>query len=243
MENLDEVFRFDDFTFEDAVKFFGEKVPLTPSQFYKLKDKYKGLAFTVSGYTNAEVLNQFYNEVQKALEQGTTVKEFKDTMNEFLERNGLEGITNFQADNIFRTNIQTAFQVGHYEQMTEPAVKKQRPYWQYDAVNDRATRPAHRAMDGRVFPADSPIWDTWYPPNGFRCRCGVNTLSKRQVEQRGLNVEQKPPTTVELPTGEFVNVLPDPHFAVNPAKTPFEPDMKGYPKSIKKAYESRTKQK
>lgn len=236
---MDEVFRFDDFTFEEAVSFFGKKIPLTPSQFYKLKDKYKGLAFTVSGYTSAEMLNLFYEEVKKALEQGTTVAEFKDTMNGFLEQKGYEGISNFQADNIFRTNIQTAFQVGHYEQMTEPMVKKLRPYWQYDAVNDRSTRPTHRAMDGKVFEADSPIWDTWYPPNGFRCRCSVNTLSKRQVEERGFNVEEEVPNAVELPTGEFVNVLPDPHFAVNPAKIPFAPDMKGYPNSIKKAYEKR----
>lgn len=39
-----------------------------------------------------------------------------------------EGITPYQAENIFRTNIQTAYNVGHYKQMTEPGVKALRPY-------------------------------------------------------------------------------------------------------------------
>ncbi len=107
-------------------------------------------------------------------------------MNGFLEGEGYEGVTPYQAENIFRTNIQTAYNVGHYKQMTEPGVMTLRPYWQYDAVNDSRTRPCHLAMDGRVFTADVPIWDTWFPPNGFKCRCTVRSLSRRQVERRGL---------------------------------------------------------
>lgn len=46
-------------------------------------------------------------------------------------RSFYEGITPYQAENIFRTNIQTAYNVGHYKRMTEPGVKALRPYWQY----------------------------------------------------------------------------------------------------------------
>ena len=84
-------------------------------------------------------------------------------------------------------------------------------------------------MDGRVFPADSPVWDTWFPPNGFRCRCTVKTLSRRQVEQRGLTVEES------VPSG----ILPDPQFSTNPAKIRFQPDLKGYPAPLVKAYKER----
>lgn len=126
----------------------------------------------------------------------------------------------YQAENIFRTNIQTAYNVGHYKQMTEPGVKALRPYWQYDAVNDSKTRPSHLAMDGRVFMADDPIWDTWFPPNGFKCRCTVKTLSKRQMEQRGLTVETEAPRAARLEDGRFVNILPDPQFDTWKTTTP-----------------------
>ena len=153
-------------------------------------------------------------------------------MNEFPTSEGYEGLDPLQADLIFRTNIQTAYNVGHYEQMTDPGVMKLRPYWQYDAVNDAHTRPSHLAMDGRVFPADSAVWDSWFPPNGFRCRCTVKTLSKRQVEARGLKVEQSAPG----------GVMPDPHFSTNPAKVRFTPDLKDYPEALVKAYQKREKE-
>lgn len=228
----------EEIVFEEAVNYFKEKIPMKASEFYKLAEEYKSLAFTVSGYTKVQVLKKFHDELLKAIEEGTTMKDFKDKMNEFLLKKGYEGITNFQADNIFRTNIQTAYQVGHYKQMTSPEVLKYRPYWQYDAVNDKHTRPSHLAMDGRVYRADDPIWDTWYPPNGFRCRCGVKTLSERQVKERGLTVETGAPIAADV-EGRFISILPDPNFANNPAKAVFTPNLKDYPESIRKAFERR----
>lgn len=231
MRSIDAVLSRKDMTFKEAVDYFKERVPVTADQFYKISEQYRGLAFTVSGYTSAQILKRFYDELLAALEDGVTLSEFRENMNDFLQAEGYDGVTPLQADNIFRTNIQTAYNVGHYEQMTEPGVLQLRPYWQYDAVNDSHTRPSHLAMDGRVYPADDPIWETWFPPNGFRCRCTVTTLSKRQLEQRGIRVETTPPP----------GVLPDPQFSTNPAKVRFEPDLKDYPKPLVKAYRNREK--
>ncbi len=233
MADIDAIFSREDMTFDEAVNYFKERVPITPARFYALVEEYRSLAFTVSGYTKVQILKCFYEEILTALEEGNTLYEFQTNMNDFLESQGYEGLTPFQADNIFHTNIQTAYNVGHYEQMTSPSVMQLRPYWQYDAVNDARTRPSHLAMDGRVFPADSPVWDTWFPPNGFRCRCTVRTLSEHQVRERGLVVETEEPD----------NVVPDPHFSTNPAKVRFQPDFKGYPEPLKKAYQNHEKDK
>lgn len=224
-----------DKSFEDAINYFKDKVVLSPSQFYKIANEYKSLAFTVSGYSKVEILKKFYEELLKAMEAGTTMEDFKKDMNAFLIAKGYEGLTNFQADNIFRTNIQTAYNSGHYKTMTEPMVMKLRPYWQYVAVMDNVTRLAHRGMDGKVFRADDPIWDTWFPPNGFRCRCNVVTLSERQVKQRGLKVLDDAPKYVEV-DGHTVPLIPDHNFDVNPGKVTWTPDLKDYPQSMQKAY-------
>lgn len=242
MDDLDSKVSPEPLTFEVAAKYFGGKVPLTPAQFDRLQNKYKTLAFTVVGYTKLELLKAFHDELQKAIEDGTTADNFRKSMNDFLERRGYEGVTPFQADNIFRTNVQTAYQVGHYEQMTDPDVMQLRPYWQYDAVNDSHTRPSHLAMDGKVFPADSPIWDTWYPPNGFRCRCSVHTLSQRQVDDMGLKVEGTLPDRAETPSGSVVSLQPDPGFRQNPAKVKWQPNLSGYPEPLVKAYRNTQKQ-
>lgn len=242
MKDLFDLLATPGFTFEEAVQFFGDKLTLKPEVFYNLADEYRHKAFTVSGYSKIQVLKKFQDELLKAIEEGQTMQSFRDAMNDFLERRGYEGITNFQADNIFRTNVQTAYQVGHYEQMTDPTVLRLRPYWQYDAVGDKATRPSHLAMSGKVFRADDPIWDTWYPPNGFGCRCGVKTLSERQVRERGLVVETSVPVSAEV-NGRFTPILPDRNFATNPAKKAFEPDVSSYPEPLRKAFERRESKK
>ena len=230
MDGIDTIFSRKDMTFQEAVDYFKERIPVTAETFYQIAEEYRALAFTISGYTKAQILKKFYDELLSVLEEGGTLQEFQSNMNDFLESEGYEGLAPQQAELIFRTNIQTAYNVGHYQQMTNPAVKELRPYWQYDAVNDEATRPSHLAMDGKVFPADSPVWDVWFPPNGFKCRCTVRTLSKRQVEQRGLTVEQG-----------FPAVEPDPHFGTNAANVGFQPDLKGYPAPLAKAYRAREK--
>ncbi len=225
-----------DMTYEEAAEYFKGKLDLTPKEFYGLQAKYRSQAFTVSGYSSLKMIQAFHDELTKALEDGISMGEFKRSMDDFLERNGYTKLHPLQAENIFRTNVQTAYNVGAYEEMTRPAVMKARPYWRYDAVEDSRTRPAHRAMNGKVFPADSPVWDTWYPPNGFRCRCSVSTLSKRQVEQQGLKVEEKVPDRIS--TGmDMIPMIPDKNFNYNPAKTGFKPDLSDVPEPLRKAFE------
>jgi SPP1 gp7 family putative phage head morphogenesis protein len=238
MSDIDSILTREDMTFEEAADYFKDRVPVTAAQFYKIADDYRSLAFTVSGYTKAQILKKFYDELLAAIEQGNSIGEFRANMNDFLESEGYEGLSDFQADNIFRTNIQTAYSVGHYDQLTQPEILESLPYWEYDAVDDSHTRPSHLAMNGKVFPADSPVWDVWYPPNGFRCRCTVRALSKRQVEQRNLKIETEIPRAAEL-SGRYINILPDPQFTTNPAKVRFNPDLEGYPEPLVRAYQKR----
>lgn len=227
--------------FEEAIEYFKTKIPLKPAQYYKIANEWKANAFTVGGISSLDMLNKFMEMLQMALEEGTTLETFRQNMNKFLELKGYEGMTPFQADNVFRTNIQTAYNVGHFKQMNDPEVKSKRPYWRYDAIHDSRTRLTHRAMDGKIFPADHPIWDTWYPPNGYKCRCTVVSLSKAKVERLGLKVETEIPKMVEPPDRLAIPLIPDKGFDKNPALHAWEPDLSKYPKSLREAYEKRLK--
>lgn len=229
LEDIERMLIAEDLTFEEAAQYFGSRIPVTPEVFYRIAEEYRHKAFTVTGYTCAGILKEFHAALLEAIEEGSTLREFQERMNQFLEINGYEGVDPTRAENIFRTNLQTAYNVGHYKQLTDPEVLKARPYWQYEAVEDAHTRPSHLAMNGRVYPADHPVWDTWFPPNGFRCRCTVRSLSRRQVEREGLKVEQDMPQ----------DVVPDQHFLGNPAKTSWKPDLTGFPESIAEAFKDR----
>lgn len=225
-----------DFVFTEAVDYLKSKLTMTSDEYKKLGDDCKSKAFTVSGYSSTEILQTFLDTLSKAAEEGQTKEQFREKMNTFLTENGYDAMNPWKADTIFRTNIQTAFNVGHYESMTNDTTIKLRPYWQYETAADGNVREAHAIMHGRVYPANDPIWDIWYPPNGFRCRCMVKSLTKRQVEQRGLRIENDLPYDIDKDTGEILPSFPDKGFSRNPAKKDWKPDLSGITKDLKDIY-------
>ncbi len=219
----------EDFIFKGAAEFLGSKEAVPMEVYKELEKKSRDRAFSVSHYTSAEVLNQFLRELVDAVEDGTTYDTFLENMNTFLERNGYTAVNPWHASVIFETNVQTAYNAGHYETMQK--TKKYRPYWQYKTAGDGRVRETHAAMQDKVYAADDPIWNVWYPPNGYRCRCTVVSLTEEQVKRMGLEVSSKPPTSLT----EFgdIPVFPDKGFSNNPATTQWRPDMSGFNETLK----------
>ena len=89
---------------------------------------------------------------------------------------------------IFTTNMLSAYQAGRYQQLQESV--EEYPYWRYKSMGDSHVRPAHRALNGKVFRADDPFWASHYPPNGFNCRCSVEPLDDYDLKLDGLKVER-----------------------------------------------------
>ena len=63
------------------------------------------------------------------------------------------------------------------------------PWWRYSAVIDKRTRPAHAALNGKVFRYDDPFWNYFTPPIGCNCRCSVYALSDTALNRLGLMPE------------------------------------------------------
>ena len=49
---------------------------------------------------------------------------------------------------------------------------------QYRTAGDDKVRPAHAALNGVTLPPSDPFWQTYYPPNGWNCRCTVVQVRK-----------------------------------------------------------------
>lgn len=209
---------------EEALSFWRDKIKLSPGEFSDLSREAKIKAFAVSGIAKGDELNTVFNAIEKSLKDGRPFSEFQSECAGIFERRGWTGQRAWRVDNIFRTNIQTAYNTGRYQQMR--LTKDARPFWRYSAVNDKRTRPEHRAVHGKIFPADHPFWDTWYPPNGFRCRCSVNSVSQENLDVNGWKAGTKDPTgKLYEPTDPVTGVkmparllLPDYGWDFNPAK-------------------------
>lgn len=228
---------FQRFIFRDAVEYLKRKKALTKEQYYALDEDARSRAFTVAGYTAAEVIEVFLESVTEAVEQGKSIREFQDEIGGWLSRHGYEGVDRWRSETIFRTNAQTAYNVGHYRSMMEAA--HERPYWMYVTAGDGNVRDTHAAMHGTVWAADDPVWDVWYPPNGFGCRCHVRSYTANQVRARGLTVQRRMPTMVDTGTGEIGLLSPDRGFTGNPAKQEYKPDVSKLAPAIRKAYRKR----
>ncbi|WP_350306967.1 phage head morphogenesis protein [Photorhabdus viridis] len=160
-------------------------------------------AFTVAKAARMDILTTIRDEVDKALSQGATERDFIQTLKPRLQEQGWWGKqivvdgdghaetvqlgSPARLATIYRTNLATAYQAGRYQQQL--ASTETHPYWQYLAVMDKNTRKSHAAMNGRVFRFDDPIWNTLYPPNDWGCRCRVRALTAAQVKRMGLTVE------------------------------------------------------
>ena len=70
-----------DFVFKEAVAFLKGKRTLTSEEYKMLSDESRAKAFTVSGYTSLEVLQEFLDCLTKAAEEGTTKEQFREDMN------------------------------------------------------------------------------------------------------------------------------------------------------------------
>ncbi|MBL4801993.1 MAG: minor capsid protein [Emcibacter sp.] len=224
----------------EAIRYFGRK-GLSPS--YAWQDIWQDqhtVSFTVAKSAGHNILGDVFGAVKDALNEGKTFEMFRAELEPTLIKKGWWGRTE-QVDPltgeiktvqlgsrrrlklIYDTNLRMARAAGQWERIDR--VKARRPYLAYNPVNDGRTRPLHKAWGTVVLPVDDPWWDTHYPPNGWRCRCGVLQWSARDLDRRGLTVTKPPVTKTQEytnpRTGEVMAVPSgiDPGFGYNVGKS------------------------
>ncbi|KWF84991.1 phage head morphogenesis protein [Burkholderia cepacia] len=242
---------------EKAIAYFESKGYKIGFRWQDVAAETHARAFTVAGVMKTDVLQDIRQALDASLKKGTTFDEFKRQISPVLERKGwlgkgmivdqdtgeIEGkrITPRRLQTIFQTNMQSAYMAGRYATQLEQV--DTHPYWEYVAILDSRTRPAHRALAGSVYRYDDPFWQTFYPPNGYRCRCRVRTRTQGYVDRNDVAVRSSAGQLeeVEQPIGRDGQtqpaiaykdpitgrkLLPDPGFGSNPGAQwakPFTP--------------------
>ena len=149
-------------TFLEALQYAHDKKIVLPDEFYSMDLKTRQMATTVSFLSSLEQVETVIKSLNKTLANGGTFKDFQKLIAEseiVLPKHYL--------DTVFRTNIQSAYGHGRWQQQNRNKAK--RPYLMYSAIDDSRVRPAHLALNRIVRHIDDPFWLTHYPPLGFRC--------------------------------------------------------------------------
>lgn len=107
---------------------------------------------------NRKSFEQFYNDVQK--------------IDKTYNQNYLHAEYNFVHA--------SAEMAAKWEQYAEDG---DRYNLQYRTAGDDKVRPEHAALNGVTLPMSDPFWETYYPPNGWNCRCTVVQVRKTKYPQ------------------------------------------------------------
>lgn len=213
-----------------AIKYFKNKNNKLSWDWHEVWQSAHQKSFTVAKLMNENILQDIRDSLDKALAEGQTFQQFQKELKPTLQKKGWWG-EQFVGDSegniehvqmgslsrlktIYQVNMQTSYMTGRYR--TQMDNSDNRPYWQYVAVMDKRTRPEHAELNERTFRYDDPFWDSFYPPNGWRCRCRVRALSKDDLNgsvadssKRRLSKEMQ---LVSKKTGEMkpVTIYTDP---------------------------------
>ncbi|HDR1900401.1 TPA: minor capsid protein [Pasteurella multocida] len=248
---------------EKAIAFLQEKGAIVKHINAKaLKDSARAKATRIANLSSLEMTKDIYQSLAAAQEKGLSFGQWKKEIFEHFKRKGwIAGYdkeylladpstgeffgTPRRLENIFRTNMQSAYSAQRYQQMRDNV--DNRPYWQYSAILDDRTRPSHSAMNKLVYRYDDPFWNTFYPPNGFNCRCSVIALSERDIKQQKLVVGESKNRLVEyvrkvnatlnekttaFKLSEEKWLITDRGFDYNVGKTSYKPNLDLYPEKL-----------
>lgn len=194
-------------------------------------------AFTVAKAMQLDLLKDIREQVDAAIEQGTTFQEFRDNLKPNLVKRGWWGRalmedpvsgetkdvqlgSTSRLKNIYDTNLRTAHSEGQWERTQ--ATKTALPFVMYDHTPSQHERVEHKAWDGKVLPVDDPWVMAHWPVKAWGCHCRMIQLGQRQLDRMGLTVDQAPAdhmvTHTNKRTGETQQIPAgvDPEFAYPP---------------------------
>lgn len=153
--------------------------------------------FTVSRLARADLLKAMQEGITKSVQGDLSRADWTRDIRSLLKSSGWWGevdvfdpvsgevvSTKFDSARlklIFDTNTRMANSAGLWERAWRN--RESHPYVRYITRDDERVRESHRAWHNLVLPSDDPFWETHWPPNGYRCRCRVTSLTQREYDR------------------------------------------------------------
>ena len=177
--------------FQEAIDAMVARGVILPDIYYsqEFQGMMRQLSFSVAGVMNFDQLTGVADSLKSYIANGGNFNDWKK------EQSVLDlGLPKHRLDNIWRTNLQSQFNAGKWEQYNSVEGDL---YLMFDAINDKRVRPSHAAMDGIIREKSDPFWNSHSPSLGYHCRCSLIPVTKNKAERLGGLTKQP-----ILPNGE-----------------------------------------
>ena len=157
-------------------------------------------SFTVAKAVQLDVLAAIRDSLQRAIDEGRPYRAWASDLKPELQRLGWWGRADLpnpatgevkevqlgsprRLRTIYDANLRTARAAGQWERAQR--TKAVLPYFVYQLGPSIHHRPEHEAREGMVAPVDDPIWNSWYPPNGWGCKCWLQQITRSRADALG----------------------------------------------------------
>jgi hypothetical protein len=214
--------------FWEALAWFRRRLPIRKEEWEELEARAQRRAFTVAEVANLDVINGVWKALDRSIEKGEDFAKFKKRVSKALTEEWGQPRPG-RVENIFRTNVQMAYQAGRWRQAQVPAIQAAKPYGMLSTIVDESSSEWCGAKLNRVvLPLRHPWFKTNWPPRHYQCRTTVILLTERQATAIGITAN--PP-----------NVPPQQGFGLIPTAEEWAPDVSDYPAPLRYAYRTRSR--
>lgn len=154
-------------------------------------------AFTAAKVMQLDILQDMKESIEKAIENGETLEQFKKNLLPILYQKGWTGKqliedpitkeikevyidTPNRLKTIYETNLRSAYMKGRFDRAYNSTLH---PYLMYRIGPSKNHRKEHLEWDGLILDKNDPFWLSHNPPNGWGCKCYTVAISKARKER------------------------------------------------------------
>lgn len=172
-------------------------------------------SFTAAKVMQLDILSDMKTAVEKAIENGETLEQFKKNLLPILYQKGWTGKqliedpitkeikevyinTPHRLKTIYETNLRSAYMKGRFDASYS---SKAHPYLMYRIGPSKNHRKEHVKWDGLILDKNDSFWLSHMPPNGWGCKCytvAISKARKEKYEQEGIPSASEDGKTIKI---------------------------------------------
>lgn len=175
---------------DDAVAVLRNANVFTSTDYREVAEAARNGAFSITADLQVQQVEEIRDLLAKHLAEGPSLRGFIDEVEERLGAGG--PMSEAHIEQVFRTNVHTAYSNGADRSLKHPMVSDAFPYRAYSATIDQRVRHTHIALEHlglnstNVYRADDPTWIKFRPPWEWQCRCAWYPVSVEMAARKGV---------------------------------------------------------
>lgn len=183
-----------------AAKLLGQEELVTRERFNRLRAQARARAFTVARLQDMAVMRDMRDAVVKAIDGGESFADFRASIERIMAERGWTGTDPWHQEIIYKTNVDTAYSAGRWDQAREAGIR----YWRYLPSIADNPREEHKQFYDQVYPlGEGPM-----PPLDFGCKCSWESVLPDEEEEIEVERTAGPP----VPAGQEFQFRPADYF-------------------------------